>query len=118
MVANSLKNSIATTGAATSVTANDLNKLPVNGRNFTSLMDLSPLSTGSSLSGQLASSTNYTIDGMSQEEAAKAAVEAVKALSVKVGIPQHLSELGIKEEDLPRLAASAIADVCLSLIHI
>jgi lactaldehyde reductase len=33
-------------------------------------------------------------------------------LSVKVGIPQHLSELGIKEEDLPRLAASAIADVC------
>ena len=30
----------------------------------------------------------------------------------KVGIPQHLSELGIKEEDLPRLAASAIADVC------
>lgn len=51
-------------------------------------------------------------DGMTQEEAAKAAVEAVKALSVKVGIPQHLSELGIKEEDLPRLAASAIADVC------
>ena len=36
----------------------------------------------------------------------------VKALSVKVGIPQHLSELGIKEEDLPRQAASAIADVC------
>lgn len=65
VVANSLKNSIATTGAATSVTANDLNKLPVNGRNFTSLIDLSPLSTGSSLSGQLASSTNYTIDGMS-----------------------------------------------------
>ena len=49
---------------------------------------------------------------MEVEEAAKAAVEAVKALSVKVGIPQHLSELGIKEEDLPRLAASAIADVC------
>lgn len=51
-------------------------------------------------------------EGMSREEAAKAAVDAVKALSIKVGIPQHLSELGIKEEDLPRLAASAIADVC------
>ena len=65
VVANSLRNTASTTGAATSVTANDLNKLPVNGRNFTSLIDLSPLSTGTSLSGQLASSTNYTIDGMS-----------------------------------------------------
>ena len=51
-------------------------------------------------------------DGMTREEAARAAVEAVKALSVKVGIPQHLSELGIKESDLPKLAASAIKDVC------
>lgn len=60
----------------------------------------------------IAKAMNVYKDGMSQEEAAKAAVEAVKALSVKVGIPQHLSELGIKEEDLPRLAASAIANVC------
>ena len=51
-------------------------------------------------------------DGMTREEAARAAIEAVKALSVKVGIPQHLSELGIKESDLPKLAASAIKDVC------
>ena len=49
-------------------------------------------------------------DGMSREEGCEAAVEAVKALSVKVGIPQHLSELGIKEEDLPVWPASAIAD--------
>lgn len=60
----------------------------------------------------IAKAMNVYKDGMSREEAAKAAVEAVKALSVKVGIPQHLSELGIKEEDLPRLAASVIADVC------
>ena len=33
-------------------------------------------------------------EGMSQEEAARAAVDAVRALSVRVGIPQHLSELG------------------------
>lgn len=65
VVANSLKNDISTIGASTAVTENDLNKLPVNGRNFTSLIDLSPLSTGTSLSGQLQSSTNYTIDGMS-----------------------------------------------------
>lgn len=51
-------------------------------------------------------------EGMTPEEAAQAAADAVKALSIKVGIPQHLSELGIQEADLPRLAASAIADVC------
>ncbi|WP_455643755.1 lactaldehyde reductase [Parabacteroides sp.] len=60
----------------------------------------------------IAKAMNVYTYNMSKEAAAKAAVEAVKALSVKVGIPQHLSELGIKEEDLPRLAASAIADVC------
>ena len=51
-------------------------------------------------------------EGMSQEEAARAAVDAVRALSVRVGIPQHLSELGIKESDLDKLATAAIADVC------
>ena len=64
VVANSLKNNIKTIGSATSVTAKDIAKLPVNGRNFTSLIDLSPLSSGINLSGQLASSTNFTIDGM------------------------------------------------------
>ena len=52
------------------------------------------------------------IAGMTKEEAADAAVKAVKELSVRVGIPQHLSELGIKAEDLPRLAKAAYADVC------
>lgn len=61
----SLKNKIENIGAATAITARDIAKLPVNGRNFTSLMDLSPLSSGSNLSGQLASATNFTIDGMS-----------------------------------------------------
>ena len=49
---------------------------------------------------------------MTPEEAAKAACEAVKALSLKVGIPQHLSELGISETDIPRLAQQALEDVC------
>lgn len=65
IVANSLKNTVETLGASTPITARDIARLPVNGRNFTSLIDLSPLSNGSSLGGQLASSTNFTIDGMS-----------------------------------------------------
>ena len=60
----------------------------------------------------IAKAMNVYKEGMSKEEAAQAAVDAVKALSIRVGIPQHLSDLGIKESDLPKLADSAIADVC------
>lgn len=60
----------------------------------------------------IAKAMNVYKEGMSKEEAAQAAVDAVKALSIRVGIPQHLRELGIKESDLPKLADSAIADVC------
>ncbi len=67
VVANSLKNTVGTTGAATSITAKDITRLPVNGRNFTSLTDLSPLANGSSIAGQLASSTAYSIDGMTSK---------------------------------------------------
>ena len=49
---------------------------------------------------------------MSAEEAAKAACDAVRALAVRVGIPQHLTELGITENDIPRLAQQAMEDVC------
>lgn len=62
--ASALQNQVNNFGAATSVTARDIAKLPVNGRNFTTLIDLSPLSRGSNISGQLASSVNFTIDGM------------------------------------------------------
>lgn len=51
-------------GSKTSVTAQDLASLPVPGRNFASLIDLSPVSRGNNLLGQLFSSTNFTIDGM------------------------------------------------------
>ncbi|WP_131537243.1 TonB-dependent receptor [Pedobacter nototheniae] len=63
----SLRNKIENIGSSTAITPKDIARLPVNGRNFTSLTDLSPLSSGSggSLSGQLGSATNYTIDGMS-----------------------------------------------------
>ena len=50
--------------------------------------------------------------GMTDDEAAQAAVDAVKALSIRVGIPQHMSELGIKASDIDALADQALADVC------
>ena len=49
---------------------------------------------------------------MSDDGAAQAAVDAVKQLSISIKIPQKLSELNVKEEDLGKLAESAFNDVC------
>ena len=48
--------------------------------------------------------------GMDQAAYRKAAIDAVRQLSVDVGIPTKLEKL--KEEDLPFLCASAAADAC------
>lgn len=51
------------------------------------------------------------VDDMTQEEYRKAAVDAVKQLSVDVGIPQDLKAI-VKEEDIDFLAQSAMDDAC------
>ncbi len=50
------------------------------------------------------------VDGMTQEEYRKAAVDAVKQLSADVGIPAKNDR--VREEDLDQLAADAYADAC------
>ena len=50
-------------------------------------------------------------EDMSQEEYRKAAVDAVRQLSIDVGIPQDLKEI-VKEEDIQFLSESAAADAC------
>ena len=51
-------------------------------------------------------------EGMTQQEAADAACAEIDNLSRLVGIPTHLSELGITEKDIDALADQAITDVC------
>ncbi|MBQ1283822.1 MAG: iron-containing alcohol dehydrogenase, partial [Clostridia bacterium] len=51
------------------------------------------------------------IDAMSDDEAAKATIAAVKKLSADVGIPADLKEI-LKEEDVQFLSESAFADAC------
>ena len=51
-------------------------------------------------------------DGMTKEEAADAACKAIEDLSALVGTNKHLTDLGIKESDIPALAQQAIQDVC------
>ncbi len=50
-------------------------------------------------------------ENMTQEEYRKAAVDAVRQLSIDVGIPADLKDI-VKEEDVQFLAESAVADAC------
>lgn len=62
--------------------------------------------------GKIAEAMGVNISGMTPDEAAQAAVDAVKVLSARVGIPARLSDLGIKEADVEPLSLQAIEDVC------
>ncbi|GAB3989932.1 TonB-dependent receptor [Spirosoma daeguense] len=92
VVASGLKNKIENLGAATAISAKSIQALPVNGRNFTSLMDLSPLSRGGNLSGQLGSSTNYTIDGMNAKNPTSAG-----STTSRSGAPYSISIEAVRE---------------------
>ncbi len=92
VVASGLKNKIENLGAATAVSAKSITSLPVNGRNFTTLIDLSPLSRGGNISGQLGSSTNYTIDGMTAKNPTSAG-----ATTSRSGAPYSISIEAVRE---------------------
>ena len=51
------------------------------------------------------------VDAMSLEDARKAAIDAVKQLSIDVGIPADLKDI-VKAEDVDFLSESAFADAC------
>ncbi|WP_028772652.1 L-threonine dehydrogenase [Shewanella waksmanii] len=52
------------------------------------------------------------VSGMSDEQGAQTAIDAIKALSVAVHIPENLTKLGVKAEDIPTLADNALKDAC------
>lgn len=52
------------------------------------------------------------VDDMTCDEYRHAAVNAVTILSKNIGIPQKLNEIGVKEEDIPKLAKTAFKDGC------
>ncbi len=62
--------------------------------------------------GDIAIAMGENIAGLSKRDAADKALEAIKKLSADVGIPSGLSELGVKEEDLPTMAENAQKDAC------
>jgi hypothetical protein len=65
VAANSIASQIDRLGSSTAINARSVNKLPATNRDFTSLANLAPVSNGTNIGSQLASSTNYLIDGLS-----------------------------------------------------
>ena len=60
----------------------------------------------------IAKAMGVNTEGMSVEDGVNAAIEAVRKLSLSIGIPQKLCEIGVREEDLHMLAIDAFNDVC------
>jgi hypothetical protein len=90
--ATGIRNKVQQFGASTEISAKTMKQLPVNGRNFSNLMDLSPLSRGGGISGQLGSSTNYTIDGMNAKNPTSAG-----STTSRSGAPYSISMEAVRE---------------------
>ena len=60
----------------------------------------------------IAKAMGEKIEGLSPEEAADLAIDAIKKIASDIGIPSGLKELGAREEDLELLAEHAMQDVC------
>ena len=73
------------------------------------VMDFNQECTGEKYK-EIAEAFGVDTEGMDQQTYRKAAIDAVRQLSVDVGIPTRLEAL--KEEDLPFLCESAAADAC------
>ncbi|GIU33877.1 L-threonine dehydrogenase [Shewanella schlegeliana] len=60
----------------------------------------------------VAKAMGVDVSAMTDEQGAEAAITAIKALSVAVNIPENLTKLGVKAEDIPTLADNALKDAC------
>ena len=52
------------------------------------------------------------MNGVTGMDAVMKVVNAIQDLNQKLGIPTHLKEVGVKEEDIPMLSEKAMNDVC------
>ncbi|AAN54551.1 L-threonine dehydrogenase [Shewanella oneidensis MR-1] len=60
----------------------------------------------------IAKAMGVDVAKMTDEQGAAAAITAIKTLSVAVNIPENLTLLGVKAEDIPTLADNALKDAC------
>lgn len=61
---------------------------------------------------EMAKAMGENVEGLSSRDAAELALIAIKQLSIDVGIPSGLTELGVKTKDLKTMALNAQKDAC------
>ncbi|WP_394128895.1 L-threonine dehydrogenase [Shewanella maritima] len=60
----------------------------------------------------VAKAMDVDVSGLTAEQGAEAALDAIRSLSKAIDIPANLTELGVKAEDIPTLADNALKDAC------
>jgi len=60
----------------------------------------------------VAHAMGVNVAGLDAEAGAQACLAAIRQLALDVGIPKCLADLGVKEADIPLLAANALKDAC------
>jgi alcohol dehydrogenase len=60
----------------------------------------------------VAAAMGVAVDKAKPEAGAQACLAAIRKLALDIGIPASLSELGVKEKDIPLLATNALKDAC------
>jgi len=60
----------------------------------------------------IAAAMGVEVAGKDADAAAQACLAAIRQLAADVNIPAGLTQLGVKEEDIPTLAANALKDAC------
>ncbi len=63
--------------------------------------------------GRVAQKMGIPVTGLDTEDAAKALVEGIAGLRRIAGVTERLSDLGMRKEHIPQLAANALRDACL-----
>ncbi|WP_082749077.1 iron-containing alcohol dehydrogenase [Nocardioides jensenii] len=63
---------------------------------------------------ELAAAAGLAVRGMPGEEAAERLADHIRGLADDIGVPRGLKELGVTEEDIPRLARTTLDDACLT----
>lgn len=63
---------------------------------------------------EIAKALGVNIEGLSTLESAEMAIEEIKNLAERVGIPAGLQDLGVKEKDFELLATNAQKDACMA----
>ncbi len=61
---------------------------------------------------EIAAAMGAEVAGLNDGQGAEVCIQTISKLAADVNIPAGLSELNVKEEDLPTLATNALKDAC------